>query len=141
MGTARLIEFPIMPMFTAAQLAQQIGAEVIGDGSVQLTGFAPADRAQAGHLTFAENAEYFAKAERGGAAAVLVGDSVSSSKKTLLRVKNPRIAFAKVLPLFFPEPEFAPGIHPTAIVASSAQVDSTAHIGPHCVIGERVKIG
>lgn len=130
-----------MPTFTAAQLAQQIGAEVIGDGSVQLTGFAPADCAQPGHLTFAENAEYLAKAEQGGASAVLVGGSVTSSKKTLLRVKNPRIAFAKVLPLFFPEPEFAPGIHPTAIVASSAQVDSTAHIGPHCVIGERVKIG
>jgi UDP-3-O-[3-hydroxymyristoyl] glucosamine N-acyltransferase len=130
-----------MPTFTAAQLAQQLGAEVIGDGLVELTGFAPADRAQAGHLTFAENEEYFAKAEQGGASAILVGDSVASSKKTLLRVKNPRVAFAKVLPLFFPEPTFAPGVHSTALIASSAQVDSTARIGPHCVIGERVKIG
>jgi len=130
-----------MPTFTAAQLAQQLGAEVAGDGSVQLTGFAPADRAQAGHLTFAENAEYLAKAEQSGASAILVGDGVASSKKTLLRVKNPRVAFAKVLPLFFPETQFATGIHPTAVVATSAQVDSTAHIGPHCVIGERVKIG
>jgi UDP-3-O-[3-hydroxymyristoyl] glucosamine N-acyltransferase len=130
-----------MPTFTAAQLAQELGAEVIGDDSVALTGFAPADRAQAGHLTFAENEEYLAKAEQGGASAILVGNSAASSKKTLLRVKNPRVAFAKVLPLFFPEAQFASGIHSSAIIAKSADVDPSAHIGPYCVIGERVKIG
>ena len=54
---------------------------------------------------------------------------------------NPRVAFAKALAIFFPEPKFAPGIHPTAAIAASAQIDPTAHIGPHCTIGERVKIG
>jgi UDP-3-O-[3-hydroxymyristoyl] glucosamine N-acyltransferase len=56
-------------------------------------------------------------------------------------VANPRIAFAKALAIFFPEPKFAPGIHPSAAIAKSAQVDPTAHIGPHCTVGERVKIG
>lgn len=130
-----------MPTFTAAQLAKEVGAEIIGDASISLTGFAPADRAQTGHLTFAENDEYLVKAEQGGASAILVGDSARSSKKTLLRVKNPRVAFAKVLPLFFPETKFAAGIHPTAVLAKSSQVDPSAHIGPHCVIGERVRIG
>ena len=130
-----------MPTFTAAQLARELGAEVAGDASVSLSGFAPADRAQAGHLTFAENEEYLAKAEQSSASAILVGNKAVSSKKTLLRVKNPRVAFAKVLPLFFPETPFAAGIHPTAVVAKSAQIDSSAHIGPHCVIGERVTIG
>jgi UDP-3-O-[3-hydroxymyristoyl] glucosamine N-acyltransferase len=27
------------------------------------------------------------------------------------------------------------------VVAASAEVDPTAHIGPHCVVGERAKIG
>jgi len=130
-----------MPSFTAAQLAQQLEGEVVGDSSIQLTGFALAERAEAGHLTFAENKEYFAKAEQSGAAAILVGDGVSSSRKTLIRVRNPRIAFAKVLPLFFPERQFAAGIHPSAIVAKTAAIDPSAHIGPHCVVGERVKIG
>ena len=35
----------------------------------------------------------------------------------------------------------AAGIHPQSVVAASAQVDPTAHIGPHCTVGERVKIG
>ena len=41
----------------------------------------------------------------------------------------------------FPEPAFAAGIHPTAIVPASAQVDPTAHIGPYCILGEKVRIG
>jgi UDP-3-O-[3-hydroxymyristoyl] glucosamine N-acyltransferase len=59
----------------------------------------------------------------------------------LIRVPNARIAFAKVLPLFFPEPVFAPGIHSTAIVAAGAQVDRAAHIGPYCVLSDGVRIG
>ena len=107
----------------------------MGDGSVYLTGFAPADAAQPGDLTFAENAVYFARAEQSAASAVLVDGSFSSSQKVLIRVPNARIGFAKALALFFPEPEFAPGIHPTAVVAGSARIDPTPHIGPHCVIG------
>src|SRR5205823_2492614 len=41
----------------------------------------------------------------------------------------------------FPEPAFAPGIHPTAIVARTAEVDATAHIGPYCILGDSVRIG
>jgi UDP-3-O-[3-hydroxymyristoyl] glucosamine N-acyltransferase len=51
------------------------------------------------------------------------------------------LAFAKVLPLFFPPAQFVPGIHPSAIVAASAQINPTAHIGPFCVIGAGVRIG
>jgi len=127
--------------FTAAEIAAKLQGEVIGEGSLQLTGFAPANTAKAGDLTFAENEDYFAAAEQSAASAILVGDGFTSVRKTLIRVKNARVAFAKVLPLFFPEPVFAPGIHTTVVVAPSAQVDSTAHIGPHCVIGEGVKIG
>ena len=130
-----------MPTFTTAQLAQQLGAELVGDGSIEITSFAPAETAQAGCLTFAENEKFMAQAEAGGASAVLVSATVTSTTKTLLRVKNPRLAFAKVLPLFFPEPQPAPGVHATAVVAPDAQIDPTAHIGPHCVVGARVKIG
>lgn len=127
--------------FTAAEIAQKLQGEVHGDAGVSLTGFAPADRAQPGDLTFAENAEYFQRAEASAAAAILVAGDVPGSKKVLIRVPNARVAFAKVLPMFFPEPVFAPAIHPTAVVAASARVDPTAHIGPHCAIGEGTIIG
>jgi UDP-3-O-[3-hydroxymyristoyl] glucosamine N-acyltransferase len=127
--------------YSAAEVARLLGGQVLGDQSVVLTGFAPADRARAGDLTFAENANYFARAEQSPASAILVDASLKSDKKTLIQVPNARIAFAKVLPLFFPEPPFTPGVNPTAVVASSATIDSTAHIGPYCVVAAGARIG
>ncbi len=127
--------------FTAAEIAKYLGGEVMGDANVRLNGFAPADRAQAGDLTFAENESYFVRAEQSAASAIIIDDKFQSNHKVLIRVVNARIAFAKILPLFFPEPTFEPGIHPTAVIASTATVSATAHIGPHCVVGEKTTIG
>ncbi|MDX1952077.1 MAG: UDP-3-O-(3-hydroxymyristoyl)glucosamine N-acyltransferase [Verrucomicrobiota bacterium] len=127
--------------FSAGEIAALIGGVVRGDASVRLTGFAPATTARAGDLTFAENSAYFSRAEGSSASAVLIDQEFSSSQKVLIRVPNARIAFAKALALFFPEPDFPPGIHRTATVATTAQIDPTAHIGPGCVIGEHCVIG
>jgi UDP-3-O-[3-hydroxymyristoyl] glucosamine N-acyltransferase len=127
--------------FTVAEIARQIGGEVVGDPNVVLRGFAPAEHARVGDLTFAENEDYFARAEQSAATAIIADNRFSSTGKILIRVPNARIAFARAMSLFFPERTYAAGIHPTAVVAPSAKVDPTAHIGPHCVVGERVKIG
>jgi UDP-3-O-[3-hydroxymyristoyl] glucosamine N-acyltransferase len=127
--------------FSAAEIAKQLQGEVIGDAGAMLTGFAPANSAKPGDLTFAENEDFFARAEQSAATAIIADVRFNSAGKILIRVPNARIAFAKALALFFPEPKFAAGIHPTAVIAASAQIDSTAHVGPHCTVGERVKIG
>lgn len=127
--------------FSAAEIAKQVAGEVLGDASLVLKGFAPADRAQPGDLTFAENENYFARAEQSAASAIIVAGAFTSGSKTLIRVADARVAFAKVLPLFFPEPVFPPGIHDTAVVAASAQIDPSAHIGPHCIVSEKVRVG
>jgi UDP-3-O-[3-hydroxymyristoyl] glucosamine N-acyltransferase len=126
---------------TTAEIAQLLGGAVIGDSALTIRGFAPADRAQPGDLTFAENESYFARAEQSAASAIIVDGAFTSSSKTLIKVASSRIAFAKALPLFFPEPVYPAGVHPTAVVAASAQIDPSAHIGPHCVVGEGVRIG
>ena len=126
---------------TAAEIAKHIGGEVLGDASLVLHRFAPADRAQPGDLTFAENQNYFARAEQSAASAIIVDGPFASTQKVLIRVPNSRVAFAKVLPLFFPEPVFAAGIHATAIIAASARLDGAVYVGPYCVIGEGVRIG
>ena len=127
--------------FTAAEIAKHVGGEVVGDPNAILKHFAPAESAQTGDLTFAENEDYFARAEQSAATAVIADERFKSTRKILIRVPNARIAFTKVMALFFPERSYAAGIHPTAVVAASAQIDTSAHIGPHCVVGERVKIG
>jgi UDP-3-O-[3-hydroxymyristoyl] glucosamine N-acyltransferase len=127
--------------FTAAEIAKHLGGEVVGDAAAMLKGFALPENAQSGDLTFAENDDYFARAEQSAASAIIADQRFSSAKKTLIRVANARIAFARAMALFFPERTYTAGIHPTAVIAPSAQVDPTVHLGPHCVVGERVKIG
>ena len=127
--------------FSAAEVAARLQGEVLGDGSVILKGFAPADHAKPSDLTFAENEDYFSRAEESAASAILVDGKFASARKVLIRVPNARVAFAKALALFFPEPVFPAGIHATAIIASTARVDASAHIGPYCVIGENTRIG
>jgi UDP-3-O-[3-hydroxymyristoyl] glucosamine N-acyltransferase len=127
--------------FTAKEIAERVEGKLVGDGEIQLTGFAQADAAKPGDLTFAEDEKFFRLAEDSQADAILSAGDFTSDSKTVIRVKNARIAFARVLPLLFPEKQFAPGIHSSAIVSNSAQVASTAHIGPNCVVGETVIIG
>jgi UDP-3-O-[3-hydroxymyristoyl] glucosamine N-acyltransferase len=126
---------------TAAEIAAHLHGQVLGDASIQLQGFAPADSAKPGDLTFAENQDYFARAEQSAASAILVDGNHTSSKKVLIRVAKARVAYAKVLGLFYPPAQFAAGIHATAVIDGTCQIDPSAHIGPHCVVGARARIG
>jgi len=127
--------------YTAAHIAEQLEGEVIGDGTVALTGFSSADRAVPGDLTFAEKDTHFAAADASAASAILVSGAFASTSKVIIRVKNARIAAARVLPLFFPPDAYPAGVHPSATIDPTAQVDVTAHVGPNCVIGAGVTIG
>lgn len=127
--------------FTATQLANQIQGEIVGDGAVEITGLAPADAARKGDLTFAEKESYFAAANQSDATAILVAGDFGPSPKVLIRVANPRMAMARLLPVFFPPDAIAPGVHPTATVSPTAEVDPTANIGPNCVVSDRVRVG
>ncbi len=126
---------------TTAEMAQLLAGDVHGDTTATLTGFATAAEAKPGDLTFAEKEEFFIAAENSAATAIIAGKDAVSTKKVVIRVANPRVAFAKALAIFFPEPKFAAGIHPSAVIAPSAHVDATAHVGPHCVVGERATLG
>ncbi len=130
-------------MFTAAEIAKELDGQVVGDPATPLTGFSHAAVARDGDLTFAENESFFHKAEKSAAAAILIDGPFVSAHKTLIRrCQRPESRLlARVLPLFFPECAFAPGIHPSSVCAKSAEIDPAAHIGPLCVIGEKVKIG
>ena len=129
--------------FTAAEIAKQVGGVVHGDGSVQLHAFAVPETAKPGDIVFAETDGYVARAQKSAASAILLDETLAadSNTKVLIRSTNPRVAFAKLLTLFFPPSQFEPGIHPTALIAKTAEVHPTAHIGPWCVISDRVRIG
>ena len=127
--------------FTASKIAEHLKGELIGDGTTVLTGISSAEAAKHGDLTFAEKEAYFAAAEQSKASAILVSGPFASTTKVIIRVVNPRVAIARLLPLFFPPDAHSPGIHPGASVAATAVIDPTAHIGPGCAVGENSVVG
>ena len=127
--------------FTAGDIADQLGGKVLGDRTMPLTGFQAADRARAGDLTFAENRTFFERAEQSAASAIIVDKNFTSERKVLIRVPSARLAFAKVVPLFYPEPGPPTGIHSSAIISEKAEVHPEACIGAHVIIADGAKIG
>ncbi|MDB6054328.1 MAG: UDP-3-O-acylglucosamine N-acyltransferase [Verrucomicrobiales bacterium] len=131
-----------MPI-SAADLAAQIQGTVIGDSTLILQRVAEAKNAIEGDLTFAQNERFFQACLQSAASAIIVDDRCGAleGSKTLIKVASARIGYARALPLFFPEPEFLAGIHPSAVIHPTAKVDATAHIGPFCAVEAGAQIG
>ena len=128
--------------FTLSELARVANADMEGSPECQITGLAPLASAGAGDLAFLGDKKYRKHLANTQASAVLVApDFVAECPVIPLVSKNPEVSFAKVAQLFVKQSRIACGIHPTAVVAESCQIDVTASIGANCVLGERVVVG
>ena len=126
-----------------AEIAQQIEAQLIGDGTLEVSGIASPNSATDRDLVFAEDAEILAAAMQSKAAAIITGEfaKASKGKKSLLIAKQPRIAFARAARIIMPPRRQAAGVHSTAIVHHSAKLGQHVSIGPNVVVGEDTVIG
>ena len=112
-----------------------------GSPDTEIRSVAGIESAGPGQLTFVSNPKYAAAARTTKASAVIVAEDFPAISTAMLRSKNPYLAWAKAVELFYQAPRYAPGIHPTAVVHSTARVGKNAHIGPYVVIDEGVEIG
>lgn len=124
-----------------AEIAAKLGCTVDGDPNLEITGVAGIEEARPGELTFLVNRKYRPLLDASRAAAILVAKDAGPVPMAALRSANPYLDFARAIELFHPAPEFAPGVHPTAVIASSARIAAGAHIGPYCFVDENVAIG
>jgi UDP-3-O-[3-hydroxymyristoyl] glucosamine N-acyltransferase len=123
-----------------AEIAQRIGCELRGGGTVEITGAAPIEDAGPGHLTFLAHPRYGQFLATTRASAIILAASADEVAIPSLRAADPYLAFARALGLFYRPPHFIPGVHPTAVLATSATIGANAAIGPYVVIGERTTI-
>jgi len=128
---------------TVAELARRLGAELVGDGSVEIVGVAPIESARKGQISFVASPRYAKFAERTGASALIVPrDLPIDVDLPLLRTANPYFAFQQVVRLFHPEEHRLPeGVHATAVVHESARLGAKIAIGPYVVVEEGAVIG
>jgi UDP-3-O-[3-hydroxymyristoyl] glucosamine N-acyltransferase len=107
----------------------------------EIAGVAGIEQAGRGQLTFVSNPKYNAAAKTTKASAVIVAENFPAIDTGMLRSKNPYLAWAKAIELFYQPPSYTPGVHSTAVVHHTAKVGNHAHIGPYVVIDEDAVIG
>lgn len=135
--------------YSVQALADAAQAKPLGDTSIQISNLSSIETPQPDTVTFirADSAEFVAKriASLPTPMAVIVPEKaapkVAPAGIALLVAKESYAAFLNLVPLFFEEPKFEAGIHPSAILHPTAAVHPTASIGAHCSIGARTVVG
>jgi len=123
-----------------SEIASTLGARLVGQ-DCEITGVAGIEEAEEGQITFVANEKYASAVKTTNASAIIVSDLFPEIPLPTLRTKNPYLAFARTIPLFYNAPRYRPGVHSTAVVSESAKVGKHAHIGAYAVIDEDAVIG
>jgi UDP-3-O-[3-hydroxymyristoyl] glucosamine N-acyltransferase len=143
------------------EIAEVVGARLIGDGTAQVSGVASIGPATEVDIVFVEDPKYLASALASKAGAVIAGENAAgASGKPLLICGHPKLAFARAAQfLEVGSRRSAAGIRETAIVHPSVrlganvivedrtvisqdtQIGDSSRIGAGCVIGREVNIG
>jgi UDP-3-O-[3-hydroxymyristoyl] glucosamine N-acyltransferase len=125
-----------------AEIASALGATLENaDPDAEITGVAGIEEAGPGQITFVANPKYAAAAKTTAAAAVIVAEDFPAISTGMLRSKNPYLAFARAISLFYQSPLYEAGVHPTAVIAPTARIGKQAHVAAYVVIDEDVEIG
>lgn len=125
------------------ELAALLNAEIDGDPDVRISNVRGITDAQEGDLTFVIDKKYVPAIATTKASAILIrADIQATAPITLIRVKDPRAAFQTLAKAFAPPPpQFAPGVHPSAVVADDAILGDNVSVQPYAIIEPGVTIG
>lgn len=154
------------PPHPIGEIAEAIGARVVGDESVEVSRVASIGSAAAGEVVFVEDEKYLAAALRSAAAAVIAGEFAAtvSSGKPLLISDHPKLAFARAARVLarlgvahergqistvhetasiHPSAVLNPGVRvdECAVIREGAEIGDNTWIGAGCAIGAGVRIG
>jgi len=127
-----------------AELAERLGARLVGDGERLVHGVANLREATPTDLSFLTDARHRREAMASRAGGLLTGpgsEELASAECTILEVEDPELALNRVLELLYPQPRPAPGVHPTAVVDPDATVADDVSIGPYAVVGAGSVVG
>src|SRR4051812_45588385 len=112
------------------QIADAVGARLIGDGGLEVAGVASITSATPGDLVFVGEEKHLPAALQCQAGAVIAGDFAqsASSSKPLLISDHPKLAFARAARLLQQGAPLEKGVHKSAVVPSSAVFGSGVQV-------------
>jgi UDP-3-O-[3-hydroxymyristoyl] glucosamine N-acyltransferase len=129
--------------FKARDISLFIGGELVGDGSVPISGINGVKEAGEKDLAFILEPKFENLIETSNAGCIIIPKSLKGPyKKTVIRVENPGAAFTKIIHFAMPDRIPHPkGIHQTAVVAKGAKLGSGVALAPYVVVEEGAELG
>lgn len=131
-----------MTDLTIAEIANQLGADAVGEIDLRPRRLRQPDEAEADDLALAMDAEFAGQLTRRAVSMAVIAEGAdwqASGLRAAIVVSRPRYAMA-TLSRLFDRGEAALGIHPTAVVDPTAILAPDVSVGPLTVIGARVRI-
>jgi UDP-3-O-[3-hydroxymyristoyl] glucosamine N-acyltransferase len=124
------------------QIAEAVGARLIGEGRVEVSAVASIESASPNDLVFVEDEKHLAAALQSEAGAVVVGDFAASisCKRPLLVSDHPKLAFARAARVL-EQHGAVDGVQRQGTVHATAAIHSSVLLGPGVVVDERVVVG
>jgi UDP-3-O-[3-hydroxymyristoyl] glucosamine N-acyltransferase len=123
------------------EIARLLGGELQGEGGREIRNVASLESVGAEELTFAEGERALRLAASSRAGCILVAQGVSVQGQTTIAVPHPKLALIRVAEVLRPPTPPVPGVHPTAVIASDAQLAPDVSVGPYVVIEPGVSVG
>ncbi|MBQ6914206.1 MAG: UDP-3-O-(3-hydroxymyristoyl)glucosamine N-acyltransferase, partial [Kiritimatiellae bacterium] len=125
----------------ASELARVLGGALEGD-DVDIVACGGLEEARAGDVSFCKDPKHAKLVETTKASAVLLPpDWDRGAPCAIIRVADPDRACMAAARIFAPpEPQRAPGVHPTAVVDPSAKIGEGVHIGAFTVVEKGAEI-
>lgn len=128
--------------FTLADIAQRIGAELVGDPQHKISALATLQSATSADISFIANPAYKKYLTATMAGAVIVHpDLANDVTGNKLIVANPYLCYAHLTKLFDQLFVSSLGIHASAVIGNSCTLGSNISIDANAVIAEGVTLG
>jgi UDP-3-O-[3-hydroxymyristoyl] glucosamine N-acyltransferase len=124
---------------TAQEIARYVSGELRGDSNMLLESVASLKNAGPSDLSYAE--ERFQDDLMQSRAGCVIVASGEFELRTVILVRNPKLAFARAAEFLLAQEKAEVGIHPSAVVAPDADIGKNVKIGPLAVIEAGVRIG
>jgi len=123
-----------------ADVAVYVEGELDGNPDIDIVGVSSLAEAQQGEITFITHKRYLPELARTKASALIASYDFPTTLPSI-RVKNPSLAFARLLALFHPKPEISGGVDERAALGKEVKIGAGVTIFPFAYIGDRVEIG
>jgi UDP-3-O-[3-hydroxymyristoyl] glucosamine N-acyltransferase len=123
------------------EIAERLQGQIAGNGNREISGVAPFETAGENDISFVAEAKFIKQMDISRAGALIVPLDCRPAARDLIRVKNPKAAFARVMGLFYPPPEPDMFFSDKASLGEAFTYGRDVTIGPFVCIGAHVTVG